>query len=80
MSYNDTESSAHIPSSSGLVSFSQSSTNTGDVLGAWKYARATSFAMICLVFTFLDFPVAALLMMYLSIFIGDVDEKESGSL
>ena len=69
--YIDTESSRYVPSSSRLLSSLQSSTNTGDVLGALKYARAT-FAMMCLVLPFLDSPAAALLTMHLSISIGSV--------
>ena len=65
----DTESSPHIPSSSGPLSSLQSSTNT-DVLGALKYARTKSLAMMCLIFSLLDFPFAALLTMNLNIFYG----------
>ena len=69
----DTEGSPHIPSFSGPVSSSQTFTNTDDVLGALKYARATSFATMFLVCPLLDFPVAALLTMCLTIFIRGLD-------
>ena len=48
------------------------------MLDALKYSRATSFALMCLIFTVLDFSVAGLLTMYLSISVGEIDKKRSG--